>query len=106
MLKNVVNEQSTGWVFVSFYNVDNQVIVLDTLVYTIDDFETDNSVKTTTSVNPQEESVIRLAPEDNVIISTDLHFERKILTVIADFGSGQELKDQFVYYVKNLKYYE
>ncbi len=101
----ILNEDSTSWLLVSFYDKDDVLTTPSAAYYWINDFETGNVIKAETAISPLSTTAeVEITASDNAIIDNTLPMEKKVVTVRAEYGAGKQVIDEFFYFVKNLRH--
>lgn len=102
--KNVIQEQSQLVVGASFRTRATAAASTPTTVhYRLDCLSTGNQVADLTEVSPSASSVsITITPTQNAIQDECNSYERKQLTVVADYGLATQYVDRITYDVNNL----
>ena len=98
-----VNENSSGYLEVDFYNKEKVLEAPASVIYRIDCITNNVEVKGDTPVSPAASISIPLTPEDNMIINPVNDIERRLVTVTAVFGTNDALVDDFEYPVNNVR---
>lgn len=97
-----VNEKSTAYLTVSFYDKDSVLAQPTSATYRVDT-EAGEAIRTSTALTPVGGQVeITLLASDNAIITTNAVREIHVVTVSAVYGSDDELHDAYRYEVVNL----
>lgn len=103
----VINEESTGWLILTFEDRNGNAVTPDNVTYRIDCG--DESIQADTPI-PQNElgsSVTIILTSTNNQILSDFANERwqeNVVTVVATLGSNKKATDEFKYKIKNLGY--
>jgi hypothetical protein len=104
MATSIITESSTSWVDVSFFNKDGTPATPDSVAYSLQCLATGKVLESNVPVTPASSSVeIALTPEDNKIQDENNSYEDKLLTVVATFGIDDQMTDDFIYRVRNLR---
>jgi hypothetical protein len=99
-----VNELTTAWLVVSFYNRDDILEAPSTMVYEIWDVKSGTKVKDETSLTPDSEVEIVLSSDDNRILDQSNFREARKVIVTATYSGGGKFVQDFVYHVRNIAY--
>jgi hypothetical protein len=100
---NEVNEGTTPTIRVSFFDKDGQPVAPAAGTYRIDDERSRRAIKAVTALPTLSYTVdIILGATDTRILNRANSYERRILTVQYDYGSGEHGNDQYTFSVKNL----
>ena len=99
-----VEEDSTGYLTVAFLDKDGDPSVPTSATYRIDCVTNNQSVRASTALTPASSIEIKLAPDDNKIISDTNEYEIRELTVSASYGVGDESHASGKWRVHNLTY--
>ncbi len=98
----VVNERSTAYLTVCFYDKAGVLATPTRVTYRIDDVTTGQAVRGDTTLGVANTIEITLTPADSAILNTYGVDELHRVTVIAVYGSSDQLTDEYIYTVKNL----
>ncbi len=100
-----VNENSTRYLDVTFRDENNALAAPNSVQYRVDCITTGTAVKALTTVNAPSSSLrITLTKAETAIITDTNNQELKRVSIIAEYGAGDEENDEYDFYVKNLKY--
>ena len=99
---SVVNEGSTAYLEISFYDKDNNAATPSTVTYRIDDLNSGAEIRADTSVSPASSVEITLTPDDNKILDTTSAYEKRLVTIKTTFGTDDGMNEEYTYLVKNL----
>lgn len=101
----ILNEASTGWITVNFFDKDGEPATPLAASYWITDYESDTEITSSTEITPLDVSVeVKIVPAETAIVDTALSLEKKIMTVTAEFGTADVFNEEYIFYVKNLHY--
>lgn len=98
-----VPERTTKYLDCGFLNADNELDVPTGVTYRIDDVKSGRQIVGDTVISPAEEVTITITPEQNRILNPQNPEEVRKVTVKATYGVSDELNDDFLYVVRNLK---
>lgn len=99
-----INEESTGYLTVKFFDKAGALAAPSSVVYRIDDVATGLEVRADTAVgSPGSEIEIVLTPADNTILNTVGDNETRRVTVTGTYGPSDQVTDDYLYEVRNLK---
>lgn len=99
----IVNEKSTSYITVSFFDRNNAPRAPSSLSYRIDDVMTRTPIRPLTVIeNPGEVVEIVLSPDDNMIVTPHLSTEQHRVTIIATYGDDDQITDSYTFLVRNL----
>ena len=101
--REVINEGSTSYLTVTFYDKDGGYEAPTTVTYKIWCITNDKEVRAVTSLTPASSIEITLTPTDNSIISQSNALETRLVTIEASYGVDDEINDEYEYDVKNLR---
>jgi hypothetical protein len=112
-ITDIINEKSTGYISVAFFNKDGDAAIPSAVSYRIDDVITGDEIKDDTVVSfPAAVINIVIASSENIIVSPTAEvlyysedgkpLEKHRLTVKSSYGVDDSLNDEFDFYVKNL----
>ena len=100
----VINEGTTAFLTVAFKNPAGVTVAPSAISYRVDCLTTGGSLRAATSVSPAPTVEIELDEAiDNVILGSDA-YERRRVTITANYGSGYQAIDYHDYLLKNLKF--
>jgi len=102
-MNDVVKEKSEAWLTVSLFDKAKLPEVPNSLTYRIDEPDTDTEVLPDTPLGPASVVEILLTSADNTIIDTAKAFEKRRVTIHANYGVGKEFYDDKEYIIQNLK---
>lgn len=105
MALKIINEKSRCYLTVAFYDKDGNAAIPTSATYRIDCVTNNTQVKDDSSLTPGSSIEIPITSSDNAIIAITNTLERRKVTVEAVYGSGDEVHDEYEYYVKNLSRY-
>lgn len=100
-----VNEGSTCYLKVDFYDESGKALSPSSVSYRIDDLETGTSILASTSVAPASSITITISPSDNAMVNSGLSTETHRITVQAPFRYHEQINGQYDYQVANLTFY-
>jgi hypothetical protein len=100
---DVVNERTTSYLTVSFLDKAGVAVAPSTIVYSVYCMTNEQEIRSDTSIAAGASIEIVLGASDNAIVNPANGRERRRVTVKAGYGAGDELNDQFEYYVQNLE---
>jgi hypothetical protein len=99
-----VNEKTTSYLTVKFYDKDKVLAAPSTITYTVYDVDTNTKIIDTTSVTPGSTVEITLpGGTANVIVTTGKRIEKRRVTIQASYGGSDTLKENYFYEVVNLE---
>lgn len=96
-----VNEKSTAYITVSFFDKNKAPIAPDSITYNTLDVLTGAMIKTSITVTPAASVVITLDAADSAISNISRAYENKCLVVKSVYGVEQ-CNDEYFWSVKNL----
>lgn len=99
----VVKEKRRATLTVRFLNEHGQLQMPATVQYRIDCLSSGAQVRDWTDVTPGPTVQIPIPSEDNRILA-GLDRELRRVTVVASYGDGELVPDEYDYVVKNLRY--
>lgn len=97
-----LNEQSTGYLTVSFYDKTGALAVPASASYRIDDKATGTAIRALTSLTPASSIEITLTKADNTILNDTKPSEERRVTVISVYSATDQVTDEYIYTVVNL----
>jgi hypothetical protein len=103
MAIEVVNEDSTAYLTVTFLDKDGTAAVPSSASYRIDCLTNASEVKDDTVLTPASSIEITLSAADNAIITQTNAIERRLVTVFATYGASDGVKDEYEYNVQNMR---
>lgn len=100
---DTVNENSTAYISVTFYDKDEIAAQPSSATYDLVDENTGDVLRDNVTLSPTGGIVeITLTKADNVIIDATRTFEHRRLTVHGVYGADDEIHSEYVYEVENL----
>jgi hypothetical protein len=100
-----INEGTSARVSVEWTDFDGAPATPTSVTYRIDCLTTGQAVRASTPATPAATTVIDLTSDDNAIRDQANASERRIVTVVATYGSAADRCTlQYVYTVTNLQY--
>lgn len=97
-----VTEKSTAYLTVVCKDKLGVAQTPATFTYRVDDVYTDTQVRGDTSLTPASQIEITLTLADNTILNSLHSYEKRRVTVVAVYGIGDQVTDEFIYEVVNL----
>lgn len=98
-----VNEASTAYLAVAFYDKAGSLDTPASVSYRIDDVDSGDPVKGDTPIGAASSIEITLSPADNAMVDSTKRFEMRRVTVEATYGVSDKVQDEYLYKVKNLR---
>ena len=98
-----VNEGSTSKLTVDFLDYDGVAEMPTDVTYRIDCLTTGTAIKGETAVLPAAQVEIIVVASENDIQDQSNARERRLVTVTAIYGADDEVNEEYVYIVKNLR---
>ena len=98
-----VNEESTAFLGVSFYDKNDELTTPTSVTYRVDCLTNNSELRDWTGVAPQSQIEITLDTSDNVIIDQGNFTEIRLVTIEAYYGVADKLTTTYQYLVKNLR---
>lgn len=98
---DIVNEGTTGYLTVSFYDKTGALSSPTAVSYRIDCLSSSTEIVGDTSVSPASSVEIQLTAANNAIVS-GLPRERRRVTVTGTYSGDQAVTHQYDYEVRNL----
>jgi hypothetical protein len=99
---DIINEQSTAYVTVSFTDKTNAPAVPSTITYSTRSVTTGTAIKTGISVTPAASIEITLDALDTTIQNPANQYEDAMLTVHSTYGNNDNCNNEYPYRIKNL----
>lgn len=99
---SVINEGSTGYLSVAFYDKANLPALPSSISYTVRCLTTGTVLRAPTSLTPATSIEILLSPSDNAIQQAGNPYETRLVTVSASYGASDAINDDYTYQVRNL----
>lgn len=100
---DVVNERTTAYLTVSFKDKTGALVAPSTVTYNVFCMTNNQELRADTPLGAASSIEITLNASDNAIVNQANGRERRRVTVKSTYGIGDELNDQFEYYVQNLE---
>jgi len=98
-----VNEKSTAYLTVTFRDKAGAAQAPATATYRIDDVATGQSVRADTDISSPGSTVeLTLTVDDNTMKNPIAAAEQRRVTVVAEYGSGDAVRSEYIYEVVNL----
>ena len=97
-----VTEKSTAYLTIAFYNKAGALDEPVSISYRIDDVESGQAVRASTSVAPANTVEITLTSTDNTILNQVGGDEERRVTVTATYGANDQITDEYIYLIQNL----
>lgn len=99
-----VPEGSSAYLGVEFRDREGKLALPAAVEYEIRDLTTNQTILAATPFTPVAPRItIHLTPTDNALQNAENRRERRAITVTADMGAGEQLRDEFRYAVLNLR---
>jgi hypothetical protein len=102
MAEKMINEGSTGYIAISFFDQVGAAANPTSVEYRVDCLSTARQILDWTTITPATSVEIQLTPAQNAILNPANSVEKKLVTVRAQYGAGEAQTDQFEYVVRNL----
>jgi len=100
-----INEGSSARITVDLLDAAGQPAVPASLSYRIDCVTSGQVIRPSSPLSPAASVVIELTPADTVIVNAAHSAERRRVTVVAAYGSGDQQTADYEYTVRNLLFY-
>jgi len=100
-----INEASSGTLTIEFLDEAGLPAVPSSISYRIDCVTTSTAIRADTAVAPASSIDLALTPDDTRIVTQSNRVERRRVTLVATFGPGDQLTQDYEYSVRNLNYY-
>jgi len=97
-----IPEGTTSYLTVDMLDKAGNPAVPTTVSYSIYCLTSKQSVRASTSLTPAAQIEITLTPSDMAILNQANKIERKRVTVVASYGAGDGVNDEYDYQVDNL----
>jgi hypothetical protein len=97
-----VNEGSTAWLTVQFYDRAGAPEIPASVTYRIWDVASSIEIVPSTSLTPGSSVEITLTSDDNRILDDTLYREARKVIVTAGFAGSETLNQDYVYHVRNI----
>lgn len=97
-----VNEGTTAYLSASFKDKANNAETPATVSYRIDDVRSGTEIRGATAVTAASVVEIALPPADNRILNTTQNYEARRVTVVATYGSNDQVTAEYIYRVISL----
>ena len=98
-----VNEKSTAYLTVSFYDKDGVLAAPTAVTYSVWDLTNGQEVRASTVIAAASSIEITLTTEDTAIINDENPFERRLVIVEATYGVNDAARSQYEFQIYNLK---
>lgn len=100
-----INEGSSGTLTIEFLDEAGLPAAPASISYRIDCVTTGAAIRADTTIAPASTINLALAPADTRIVAAANRVERRRVTLVASFGAGDQLTQDYEYSVRNLNYY-
>jgi hypothetical protein len=97
-----VNEGTTSYLTISCKDKDGVLAAPSAVSYSVYCLTTKQEVRAVTVLAPAAQIEITLTPADTAILATGNKSERKRVTVVASYGAGDGVNDDYDFTVDNL----
>ncbi len=97
-----INEQTTLFLTISFFDQDNLPVVPDSATYRIDDVLSGTVILADTALTLASVVEVIITQAQNAIIASVNPVETRIVTVEYNYGGSYHGTDEYRYYVKSL----
>jgi hypothetical protein len=101
---NTVNERSTAYLTIAFFDPGKVPVTPAAVEYRIDDYDSGAEIRAGTTVTTGSSVQITLTPTDNMLVNNYAEFERRRVTVIAFYGEDDQQTAEYVYSITNLRH--
>ena len=98
-----VNEESTAFLTVSFYDKNDELTTPTTVSYRVDCLTNNSELRDWTGIAPASQVEITLDSNDNTIIDQWNFEEIRLVTIEAYYGVADKLTTTYKYLVRNLR---
>ena len=100
---DIVNENTTYRVVAEFISEQGAPVIPTAGTYRLDDVISDTVLKDATAFTPSgSQHVFTIDYGDNRIIDPDNDLEERVLTVVAQYGTGKQCTGEYRYKIRNL----
>ena len=99
----IVNEESTAYLTVQFKDKDGNLAAPSSASYRIDCLTNGQEVRGDTALTPASSIEITLTDTDYAIIDQTNSVERRLVTIMASYGAGDDINDEYEHDLKNLR---
>ena len=99
----IVNEKSTFYLSITFKDKDGKAVAPTSATYRVDDVDSGTSVLSSTSISPAATVELKFAPTETSIIDSTNVYEKRKVTVTANYGTNDSVTKVFFYNVRNLE---
>lgn len=100
-----INEASSGTLTIEFLDEAGLPAAPSSISYRIDCVTSGTEIRDDTAIAPASVVDLGLTPEDTRIVTQSNRIERRRVTLVAMFGPGDQLTQDYEYSVRNLNYY-
>lgn len=104
MAIETIKEGETFWLTVDFADRAGDPEVPTAVEYRVHNPDTGTAFVATTSITPAASVEIELNSVVNALETPGSRLERRVVTVVAGYGSNNELPRQYVYHIEPLEY--
>lgn len=104
-IMNVVNEQSSFSLTISFYDTSGSLAQPTSASYSVNDLTTGSTLLAQTALSPTGGvATVIIDQNANKMISPAQALETHVITVWAIYGANDQITEQYLYQVKNLDF--
>lgn len=105
MAIEVVNEDTTSYLTIQFFDKTGAAATPASISYRVDCLTNGREVRAWTSFpgTPASSIELTLTPGDNAILSPQNGSERRVIQIVASYGADDQYHGEFVYDVENLR---
>lgn len=100
----LINERSTGYLTVAFFDKTNAPAVPASVSYRIDCLTTGTAILAETALTPAASVEITLTPAQNAIVNAANASETRRVTIKATYAGAEADNREYDYQVRNLAY--
>ncbi len=100
----MVNENSTSYLTVTFYDESSEPVTPDSITWKVHDKSTGTELQPATSVPVGTSVELVISPTINRILNSIHKEETRVVTVETTYGSTQQFNADYEYSVKNLRH--
>ena len=103
MARNIVWDGNSAVLTVIFFDAEDNPDAPTTVSYRIDCLTNNQEVRGDTDITPAETVKIPLTSSENTLINETNKWEKRVVTVTAGYGTGDDVIRKYPYLVKTLK---
>src|SRR3569832_2168915 len=100
-----INEASSGTLTIEFLDEAGLPAVPSSISYRIDSVTTSTEIRADPAGAPASSIELALTPDDTRVVTQSIRIERRRVTLVATFGPGDQLTQDYEFSVRILNYF-